>query len=303
VTNVHAVVSRPGPTETALLEELARAAPALVARRRAALNMTFRYLEGGGGPPVVLLHGRGGAATTWFPWLPELARRHRVLAPDLPGFGHSSSPPFEGGGFEEGLRFFVEPVERLLLDLDLAGAALVGHSLGGLVAVELALRGRVRPARLVLIGAMGLGPVMTTASRAYFRAGPERLVHLLGPSLFRRLRPPLKTPLGARLGALHADLAAAPDGRVAPAAAFNALFPAVGPVPSRLGRLGEIEAETLVLWGERDEVFPAPLALGAAAALPRATLRLLPLGHAPHLEAPERVLPEITGFLARSAQP
>ncbi|AUX47464.1 alpha/beta hydrolase [Sorangium cellulosum] len=298
MTNVYAVVSRPGPTERAMLEELAAGSPPFVVRRRAALSATLRCLEGGSGSPVVLLHGRGNAATTWFPLLPELARRHRVVALDLPGFGHASSPPFEGGGFEEGLRFFVEPVEELLLEMDLGGAALVGHSLGALVAAEIALRRRARPRKLALIAAMGVGPVMTASSRAYFRASPERLVRVLGAGLFRRVHPPRPTPLGERLAALHNELYAVPDGRVAPVAAFNALFPAFGPVPHRLSRLGEIDIETLVLWGERDDVFPAPIGIAAAAAIPRSTLRLLPLGHAPHLEDPALVLPELTAFLA-----
>ncbi|MGK3969127.1 alpha/beta fold hydrolase [Sorangium sp. So ce1667] len=303
MTNVHAVVSRLGPAESAILAELAAGAPPFAAHRRAALSSTLRYLDGGSGSPVVLLHGRGNAATTWFPLLPELARRHRVIALDLPGFGHASSPPFEGGGFEEGLRFFVEPVEELLLEMDLGGAALVGHSLGALVALEIALRRRARPRKLALIGAMGVGPVMTARSRAYFRAPPERLVRVLGAALFRRVHPPRPTPLGERLAALHSELYAVPDGRVAPVTAFNALFPALGPVPHRLARLGEIDVETLVLWGERDDVFPAPLGIAAAAAIPRAALRVLPLGHAPHLEDPALVLPELTAFLSPSAEP
>ncbi|WP_438005856.1 alpha/beta fold hydrolase [Sorangium sp. So ce321] len=303
MTNVHAVVSRLGPAEGAILAELAAGAPPFAVHRRAALSSTLRYLDGGSGSPVVLLHGRGNAATTWFPLLPELARRHRVIALDLPGFGHASSPPFEGGGFEEGLRFFVDPVEELLLEMDLGRAALVGHSLGALVALEIALRRRARPRQLALIGAMGVGPVMTARSRAYFRAPPERLVRVLGAALFRRVHPPRPTPLGERLAALHSELYAVPDGRVAPVAAFNALFPALGPVPHRLARLGEIDVETLVLWGERDDVFPAPLGIAAAAAIPRAALRVLPLGHAPHLEDPALVLPELTAFLSPSADP
>ncbi|XXY54174.1 alpha/beta fold hydrolase [Sorangium sp. So ce269] len=303
MTNVHAVVSRLGPAESAILAELAAGAPPFAVHRRAALSSTLRYLDGGSGSPVVLLHGRGNAATTWFPLLPELARRHRVIALDLPGFGHASSPPFEGGGFEEGLRFFVDPVEELLLEMDLGRAALVGHSLGALVALEIALRRRARPRKLALIGAMGVGPVMTARSRAYFRAPPERLVRVLGAALFRRVHPPRPTPLGERLAALHSELYAVPDGRVAPVAAFNALFPALGPVPHRLARLGEIDVETLVLWGERDDVFPAPLGIAAAAAIPRAALRVLPLGHAPHLEEPALVLAELTAFLSPSAGP
>jgi len=300
VTNVHAVVSRPGPVEAAILAELAAGDPAFSARRRPALEATLRLVEGGAGPPIVLLHGRGAAATSWFPLLPALGRHRRVVAVDLPGFGHASSAPFpSGAGFEEGLRFFVEPVEELLVREGLGEAAIAGHSLGGLVAVELALRGRVRPPKIVLIDAMGLGPAMTYPSRAYFRAGPERLARRLGRALFSRLSPPAGTDLGRRIAALYHELCAIPGGRAASAAAFDALCPMAGPVPHRLDRLGEIDAEALVLWGDQDEVFPSPTAIAAAAALRRAEVRILPLGHSPHLEDPERAVAEMRSFLER----
>jgi pimeloyl-ACP methyl ester carboxylesterase len=233
--------------------------------------------------------------------LPELGRRRHVLAVDLPGFGHASAMPFlyDASGFEAALRFFVDPIEALLLDLGLSGAALAGHSLGGLVAIELALRRRVRPPKLVLIGAMGVGPAMSYPSRAYFRAGPERLARSFGRALFERLHPAPASETGRRVAALYHELCAIPGGRDDAAAAFNALFPAIGPAHHRLDRLGEIDAEALVLWGERDEVFPSPAAIAAAAELRRAELRILPLGHSPHLEDPARALPEILAFLDR----
>jgi pimeloyl-ACP methyl ester carboxylesterase len=78
------------------------------------------------------------------------------------------------------------------------------------------------------------------------------------------------------------------------------MVPATGPVPHRWARLGEIDARTLVLWGERDEVFPSTVATTAAAALRRAELRMLPLGHAPHRDAPEQVVEMLVGFLERA---
>jgi pimeloyl-ACP methyl ester carboxylesterase len=181
-------------------------------------------------------------------------------------------------------------VEALLLDLRLEDAAIAGHSLGGLVALEIALRRRARPPRIALVAAMGLGPAMRAPSRAYFLVGPERLARRLGRALFTRLHGGSGGELGARLDALYHELCAVPGGRPAAAAAFNAMVPATGPVPNRFDRLGEIDTEALVLWGERDEVFPPAVAIAAAAALRRAELRMLPVGHAPQREAPEAVL-------------
>jgi pimeloyl-ACP methyl ester carboxylesterase len=288
-----------GPVQAALLADLA---PTFTERFAESGEGPLRVLEGGEGSPLVLLHGRGHAAITWFPLLPALARRHRVLAVDLPGFGRSAAPRFEGAGFEAGAAYFAAPIEAWLTREGIAAPALIGHSLGGLCAVELALRRRIEPRRLVLIGGMGLGSAMSYASRLFFRVGPERLARQLGATLFGRLLGERDTEDNARAAALNHELHAARRRRFA-ARAFNALYPALGPVPHRLGRLGEIEAPVLVLWGDRDEVFPAPVAIAAAAAFPHAELRIEPLGHSPHIEAPERVLPAILEFLEDAGSP
>ncbi|AKT36353.1 alpha/beta fold hydrolase [Chondromyces crocatus] len=324
MSNVYAVVSRPGPVEERLLDELAASTQPFSVMRRGAAGIALRYLDAGSGPPLVLLHGRGHAATSWLPLLPALARHRRVIAVDLPGFGHSAWRPFPasaragasrpptsapaplipGGDGDDlvarALDFFVDPVEALLCDLGLSEAPLVGHSLGGLCALAITLRRRARPRWLALIGAMGVGPEMSALGRAYFLLGPERAAGRASIALFQRFGAPTETSCTARLGALHAELASVPDGRRDAATAFRVLAPLRGPVPHLRERLGEIETDTLLLWGERDELLPAPLAIGAAARMPRATLKLLPRGHAPHHEAPEETLRHLAPLLDRS---
>ena len=286
--------AHPGPVEKAVLASLA---PTFTARRVETPFGSLRVLEGGDGPALILLHGRGNAATTWFQMLPTLARSHRVFAVDLPGFGQSQARSFRGGGFEAGLAFFTDAIERWIVAEHHKGAAIAGHSLGGLVAIELARRGHAAPSKLVLIGGMGLGSAMTHASRVFFRIGPERLALRLGRAAFERLNAPPNTPDGPRLAALGFELYAVRRGRPNASAAFDALCPLFGPVPHRADSLAQIKAPTLVLWGDHDEVFPSPVAVAAAAALPNATLRILPLGHSPHLEAPEHVLQILEEFL------
>ncbi len=288
-----------GPVERAVVAALA---PTFREREvRVASGVSLRVIEGGSGPPLVLLHGRGAAAGMWFPLLPHLARAHRVLAVDLPGFGASRGVAFAGGGVEAALAFFVDPVEAWLTAEGVAAPEIVGHSLGGLVAIELALRRRVAPAALALIASMGVGPAMTHASRLFFRAGPERLTRALGPRVLARLAPPPAGPDSARLGALGSELAAVPGGYPAGAAAFDALVPLAGPVPHRGDRLHEIDAPTLVFWGDHDEVFPAPLAIAAAARLRRSVLRIEPGGHSLHHEDPARALAILGAFLSGPA--
>lgn len=285
----------PGPLEAYILGQLA---PAVKAHTHwLTSGGALRVLEGGEGPPVVLLHGRGHAAAMWFSYLTVLARGRRVLAMDLPGFGLSSAPEGALRTAEDGVRFFTEPVEELLRTLAPGPVAVVGHSLGGLVAVELALRGKVPVERLVLIDSMGLGPEMTPLARGFFRAGPERVARTLGPRLFDRLLPPPETPLGRRLGALGYELLAVPGGRPRAAKAFNTLVPLVGGVFHRGEQLASVKQPVLLVWGEKEDTLPVSLAVDAAKRLPEVRLLRVMAGHSPHLERPEVVLPALKAFL------
>jgi pimeloyl-ACP methyl ester carboxylesterase len=305
-----------GPVEAAVLAELARDAPGGL---RSEISVppagrgALRLLRGGapgGGDTVVLLHGRGHAAPVWFPCWPALAARHALLAIDLPGFGQSAAPALPARrrlDAEAALAAFVDPIEACLAAELAAGRApalaLVGHSLGGLVALELALRARLPVRRLVLIDAMGLGPAMTGAGRVFFRLHPERLLRWLGPRLFGRLNPSPRTPLGRRVAALELELLAAPTAapaRAAAARAFDVLCPLSGPVFHRGARLGEIAAPVLLLWGARDAALPPALCLGACAELRAAQSLILQQGHSPHLDAPGEALTPLLDFLARA---
>lgn len=288
-----------GEVETSILKEL----PAAVSVRAVpAGGTTFRVLETGSGHPLVLLHGRGLAATSWAPWIAPLAARYRVIVPDLPGFGATAPGPLRPGGAEEGLSYFVEPIVALLGALGAQNPVLVGHSLGGFVALEMSLRRSTSPAALVLIGSMGLGPEMSYAARAYFRLSPERLAKVLPERLFSRLSPLPDHLWGRRLAALEYELLRAPSGRRVPAEAFNRLYSMVGPALHRRSRLAEVEAPTLLLWGENDAAFPSPMALVAAAALPRGQAKIFRgLGHSPQMEDPEGTLRFVEAFLRKAA--
>lgn len=303
------VVSRPGPVEARILSDLA---PAVRARHHIGDGVTLRILEGGPAPPegasgttapsrpIVLLHGRGHAATTWWHHLPTLAAQRRAVALDLPGFGHSGARPWTGGGAEAGLAFFVEPVEAALGELGLDRPVLVGHSLGGLVALAIALRGRVAPAALVLIDAMGLARTVRARARLYYRADPERLA---------RWQRPLRAAANALRGAppsvpeaLRRELLEVRGGRRDAARAFGAMCPLVGDVfHLEEAALARIAAPALLVWGARDEAFPLEVAERAAQVMPDATLHVVDGGHSPHVERPAEVLAAIEEFLVRLA--
>src|SRR5206468_560554 len=125
------------------------------------------------------------------------------------------SPRFEGIDAREGLSFFSSPIEAFLGEVGGPPPVVVAHSLGALVALDIALRRRVPIAGLVLIGAMGLGPIVSLRSRLYLRAGPERLARLRNGAswVFTRARSP-GDPLGVEsLRCLREELLSVRGGR------------------------------------------------------------------------------------------
>jgi pimeloyl-ACP methyl ester carboxylesterase len=126
------------------------------------------YAEAGAGPVLLLVHGMGGGYENWREVIEPLARHHTVVAPDLPG--HGASPPGNGdysiGTLAAGLR-------DLLLALRHQRATLVGHSLGGGIAMQLAYQFPELAERLVLVSSGGLGPEVSLVLRAAALPGSE----------------------------------------------------------------------------------------------------------------------------------
>src|SRR6266536_2402450 len=114
-------------------------------------GVRMRYFVGGSGPPLLLVHGLGGAAANWTELAPLLVRRHRLLVPDLPGHGGSTPLPAVSG-----LEPFADRVGLVAEREGMLPAPVVGHSLGGLIVLRLALSRPHDVRALVLAGAAGL---------------------------------------------------------------------------------------------------------------------------------------------------
>jgi pimeloyl-ACP methyl ester carboxylesterase len=125
--------------------------PGLEERLAEVRAVRMRYFVGGDGPPLVLVHGLGGAASNWNELVPALARRHRLLVPDLPGHGGSSALPAVSG-----LGAFADRVALVAERERMLPAAVVGHSLGGAIALRWTLRRPGDVAALVLAASAGL---------------------------------------------------------------------------------------------------------------------------------------------------
>jgi pimeloyl-ACP methyl ester carboxylesterase len=264
-------------------------------------GLPTRYLEAGTGPPPVLLHALGESAFDWRWVLPALARTHRVYAPDLPGFGGCAKPAADYSS-----AFFERFAGGFLDTLDLERAAVVGNSLGGLVALRLALSEPARLTALVLVDSAGLGRSATYALRSLTAPGYGELLlawaktppgaagraWLKAQLLFAhpRLAPAEWTAEQYRLARLPGFLEAA-------LAALRAQLDLEGQREVLLGRLPHLQVPTLIVWGALDRVFPPSQAQDTLTRLPKGSLALIPdCGHMPHVECPDRFVAALEEF-------
>lgn len=261
------------------------------------------YHMAGEGSPVVLIHGMLNSSRHWREVALRLAERHTVIAPDLIGHGDSATPrgDYSLGAHAAGVR-------DLLAVLGIERATIVGHSLGGGVAMQFFYQFPQRTERLVLVSSGGLGhevsPLLRTASlpgaalltslvahprlltalhataERLRKSGWRRAVYL--QAIVRALRP-LEQP-GAREAFLH-TLRSVIDVRGQRVSASDRLYLLDG-------------MPTLIAWGERDNTIPLAHGLAAQKAAPGARFETLPgVAHFPHLEDPERLAAVLLDFI------
>jgi pimeloyl-ACP methyl ester carboxylesterase len=257
------------------------------------------YLDIGSGPALVLLHGLGMSWRVWLRNLADLARDHRVVAVDLPGFGQSSRLPwrFDLGGH-------AEVVIDLLHRIDALPCTLVGHSLGGLVAQHAALRMGADVDALILTSSPDSGTgaarrlaaftqISALRTLVYSRAVENWLIKasFLHPTLFGRLV--------ADTGCLDAGLLTTLSRGYATDGFWRGIHAALADRVSE--HIGALRVPTLVLAGAADAVVPAAAAQRLAAAIPDATLTIWSrVGHAPMLERPAEFAAAVRTFVASS---
>jgi pimeloyl-ACP methyl ester carboxylesterase len=260
------------------------------------------YVElGHGDRTVLLVHGLGGNWTAWLENLPVLAREHRVIAIDLPGFGQS--PP-SGDGIS--IPGYARTLERFCEQLGLERAAVIGNSLGGWVAAELALQAPDRVSGLVLVDAAGIFPTRVERFKALSLMESAALMAPLAPRFRRgvasrrRLRKLALRYTVARPADLAADLVymalpTAPDPGFAPAFVAARRSWSDG----WCDRLTEIECPTLIVWGARDSMLPMRHAREYARRIRGSRLHVIEdAGHLPMLERPQAFNAAVRDFLA-----
>jgi pimeloyl-ACP methyl ester carboxylesterase len=262
------------------------------------------YLEAGSGPPLLLIHGIAEAAWAWEVIIPDLARAHRVIAPDLLGHGRSAKPR---GDYSLGNQATL--MRDLMISLDIERATLVGHSLGGGITMQFAYQYPERCERMVLVSSGGLGQDVTFVLRSLGLPGADLVAPLVLSNTTRDLMHSTARWLGRRgvkaspgqkaLWRSYAGLTE-PATRAAFIATVRAVIDQRGQRVSALERLYLARSlPTMLLWGENDRIIPVSHAIAAHEEMPGSRLEVIPgAGHFVVLEKPARVAELILDFLA-----
>jgi pimeloyl-ACP methyl ester carboxylesterase len=245
-------------------------------------GQTLRLMEAGSGAPLLYLHGAGGLS--WYKLLETLGERWHVLAPEHPGFGRSALPPWLAGVSD--LAFFYLD---FLAALDLKDVHLVGHSLGGWTAAEIAIRDSARLKSLALLAPAGVPAVDRPYGDIFLWNDEEHARN----SYFDQ------TLADERMRTLASiDLDVTLQNKAA--AARLAWTPRLHN-PQLPHWLHRINRPTLVVWGQEDRICPFPCHRTFVENIPGASLFALPRsGHALHTERPAEVAARLNDFFAGS---
>lgn len=260
------------------------------------------YRVAGSGPLIVLLHGIAGSSATWEDVIPWLTRTHTVLAPDLLGHGESCKPEgdYSLGAYANGLRDLLEALGH-------QRGTIVGHSLGGGVALQFAYQFPERCERLALVSSGGLGRELHALLRAAALPGAGVVLPWLCVAGRRSVGKVVH--VAGRLGLrASADLEESwrgfvsleePEARRAFLSTVRGLVDLRGQRVSAADRLYlAAELPTLIVWGERDPLIPVSHAREAHQRMPGSRLEVFAgAGHFPYRDEPRRFAETLLDFI------
>ena len=265
------------------------------------------YRDAGSGETLLLIHGMAGSSETWRAVIPQLAKKYRVIAPDMLGHGQSDKPrgDYSLGAFAVWLR-------DLLDELGVTRATIVGQSLGGGVAMQFVYQHPDYCQRLVLISSGGLGPDVGWTLRLLSAPGAELILPVIAPkpvlNVGNKLRSWLsaagiQSPRGAEIWSAYSSLSDSQT-RQAFLRTLRSVVDYRGQAVSALNRLHlTSQLPTMAIWGDKDQIIPVDHAYAAQAARPGSRLEVLAgVGHFPHVERPTDVVDLIDDFITTTSE-
>ena len=257
-------------------------------------------------PVLLLIHGMAGSSATWREVMPALTEKYTVVAPDLPGHGESDKPrqDYSLGAHANALR-------DLLVAIGVDRATMVGQSLGGGVALQLAYQHPKHCERLVLVSSGGLGQEVSWILRALTFPGVEFLMPVLFPAFMRNAGNTISRGLhrlGLRAPRLEEEWRSYlsltdSETRDAFLRTLRAVVDIGGQAVSAHDRLYLSSLlPTLIVWGQQDGIIPVAHAQEAHKAMPGSRLVIFEeSGHFPHVEEPARFIEVLTAFIETTA--
>ena len=260
------------------------------------------YQDEGQGDAILLLHGMAGSSQTWRSVIRPLSRKYRVIAPDLLGHGMSAKPRSDYS-----LGAFAVLLRDLLDELGVARTTVVGHSLGGGVAMQFVYQHPDYCERLVLIGSGGLGPDVGWTLRLLSAPGAELIMPIIAPqpvltagekvrSWFAKMG--IESPRGGEIWNAYSSFSDA-ETRQAFLRTLRSVVDYRGQAVSALNRLNvRADMPIMAIWGEQDAIIPVQHAYAALEARPDARVEVMPgVGHFPQVERPTEVVDLIDDFI------
>jgi pimeloyl-ACP methyl ester carboxylesterase len=261
------------------------------------------YKTAGDGPVILLIHGIAGRSEQWIDAMGLLAESYTVIAPDLLGHGRSAKPrgDYSLGAYAAGLR-------DLLVALGCPKATVVGHSLGGGIALQFAYQFPERSARLVLVSSGGLGREVHPLLRAATLPGSELVLPLISNDTVRSAGTAVSQLVGrlgfragpdiAEFGRGYGSLADA-DSRQAFLHTLRAVIDHGGQRVNASDRLYLAEdMPSLIVWGRRDPIIPVHHSGAAHRGMPGSRLEVFDdAGHFPQLDEPVRFARTLADFI------
>lgn len=263
-------------------------------------GIATNYHDLGDGPPLVMIHGSGPGVTGWANWrlvMPDLAHHHRVLVPDMVGFGYTARPD----GIQYDLDTWVRHALAFLDALKLDQVDLVGNSFGGALSLAIAIRHPERVRRLVLMGAAGVSFELTPALDAVWGYTPsvENMRALMDTFAFNR------DLVNDDLARMRYEASIRPGIQEA----YSAMFPAprqtsIEALASDPKAIAALPHETLIIHGRDDIVVPLANSLRFLELIPRSQLHVFgQCGHWTQIEHAARFSRLLLDFLAEAATP
>jgi pyruvate dehydrogenase E2 component (dihydrolipoamide acetyltransferase) len=304
-----ATVEATGPGGRITSEDVERAAASVAASAAAPRTEVVELADGTkmaallAGPSnametIVFLHGLGGSQSTWASVLGYFAETYRVAAVDLPGHGGSDKP--SPASTDYSISAMAAKVGEFLEKLELAPAVLVGHSLGGATALQLALDRPQLVRALALVDSAALGSEINGELLDRVESEPSRdEARWLLELFFQDRRFVLERGIDEMYAARNA-----PGANDAVKAIAASAFTRRGQNLVLADRLGELEVPILVVWGELDRVIPSTHAVAALTAVPTAWLEIMEgVGHVPQVEAAPAFAAIVSRWLLSISRP